>query len=348
MHICLEKLEKNINPGSDHIKEYLHEIMNGHAEKDDIISFLRGLNKIDPTIDEISACVEVMREKASPVIYPEGKNRDDFILVDTCGTGGDNSKTINISTLTALGIAALRLDNVLVCKHGNRAVSSVSGSADLMERMGIDLTISIKKTLEILWSIGITFFFAPNWHPAMKHVAPARKEIAERTIFNILGPLSNPMGPQFQLIGVFSEELLDIYAKVLLNLGIEKAYILHGKLEEGGILDELSPNGKTLYRYVNNGTIESGELQSSDFSIQPFSIQELKVNTADDAFRKAMEIVDGNDTIGLDLIAMQGALILKMIGVENVLSKGVGIVKECFLSKKVKEFVNLWQREITF
>src|SRR6266404_703860 len=216
--------------------------MGGDATHEQIAGFLIGLRDKGETADEIAGCAEAMREH---VLVVTPKRQD---LVDTAGTGGDGMRTINISTAAALVAAAAGAG---VAKHGNRAASSQTGSADVLEALGFELELPPEKIARSIDELGFGFMFAPTHHPSMKHAAPVRRELAARTVFNVLGPLTNPAGARAQIVGVYSEQLVRPIAEALAQLGAHRAFVVHGA---GGI-DELSPAGPNLLCEVADGDI---------------------------------------------------------------------------------------------
>ena len=229
-------------------------IMSGEATPAQIAGFLIALRAKGETADEIAGCAEAMREHALPV-RPQ---RDD--LVDTAGTGGDGARTINISTAAALVAAAAGAG---VAKHGNRAVSSACGSADVLEALGFNLELSTERVARSIDELGFGFLFAPTHHPAMRHAAPVRSELAARTVFNVLGPLTNPAGARAQVVGVYAPELVRTIAEVLAHLGATRAFVVHGA---GGI-DELSPAGPNFVCEVANGGVRARNIDPLEFGL---------------------------------------------------------------------------------
>ena len=229
-------------------------IMSGEATPAQIAGFLIALRAKGETADEIAGCAEAMREHALPV-RPQ---RDD--LVDTAGTGGDGARTINISTAAALVAAAAGAG---VAKHGNRAVSSACGSADVLEALGFNLELSTERVARSIDELGFGFLFAPTHHPAMRHAAPVRSELAARTVFNVLGPLTNPAGARAQVVGVYAPELVRTIAEVLAQLGATRAFVVHGA---GGI-DELSPAGPNFVCEVANGGVRARNIDPLEFGL---------------------------------------------------------------------------------
>ena len=235
-------------------KGVMGSIMSGEATPAQIAGFLIALRAKGETADEIAGCAEAMREHALPV-RPQ---RDD--LVDTAGTGGDGARTINISTAAALVAAAAGAG---VAKHGNRAVSSACGSADVLEALGFNLDLSAERVARSIDELGFGFLFAPTHHPAMRHAAPVRSELAARTVFNVLGPLTNPAGARAQVVGVYAPELVRTIAEVLAQLGATRAFVVHGA---GGI-DELSPAGPNFVCEVVNGDVRARNIDPLEFGL---------------------------------------------------------------------------------
>jgi anthranilate phosphoribosyltransferase len=253
--------------GHDLSREEAHgvmgSIMSGEATSAQIAGFLVALRAKGETADEIAGCAEAMREHAL-VVRPQ---RDD--LVDTAGTGGDGAKTINISTAAALVAAAAGAG---VAKHGNRAVSSASGSADVLEALGFNLELPPERIARSIDELGFGFLFAPTHHPAMRHAAPARRELAARTVFNVLGPLTNPAGARAQVVGVYSPELVPTIADVLVRLGATRAFVVHGA---GGI-DELSPAGPNVVCEVVDGDVRTRNIDPLELGLEPSDPAELR------------------------------------------------------------------------
>jgi anthranilate phosphoribosyltransferase len=232
----------------------MNQIMRGEATPAQIGGFLVALRLKGETAEEIAGCAEAMRAHVLAV-HPK---RDD--LVDTAGTGGDGAGTFNISTAAALVAAAA---GAAVAKHGNRAVSSASGSADVLEALGFELELPAERIERSIDELGFGFLFAPSHHPAMRHAAPVRRELAARTVFNVLGPLTNPAGARAQVVGVYAPELVPTIATVLARLGARRAFVVHGA---GGI-DELSPAGPNLVCEVSGGKVRRREIDPRDFGV---------------------------------------------------------------------------------
>ncbi|MGN6430194.1 MAG: anthranilate phosphoribosyltransferase [Gaiellaceae bacterium] len=247
----------------DEARAVMGSIMSGEATPAQIAGFLIALRAKGETADEIAGCAEAMREHALPV----RPRRAD--LVDTAGTGGDGAKTINISTAAALVAAAAGAG---VAKHGNRAVSSASGSADVLEALGFELELPPERVADSIDELGFGFLFAPTHHPAMRHAAPVRRELAARTVFNVLGPLTNPAGARAQVVGVYAPELVRTIAEVLAQLGASRAFVVHGA---GGI-DELSPAGPNFVCEVVDGSVRARNIDPLELGVARCEPSELR------------------------------------------------------------------------
>jgi anthranilate phosphoribosyltransferase len=257
------------------------EIMRGEATPAQIGGFLVALRAKGETPDEIAGCAEAMRGQVLPV----RPRRDD--LVDTAGTGGDGARTINISTAAALVAAAA---GAAVAKHGNRAVSSACGSADVLEALGFELVQEPDRIARSIDELGFGFLFAPAHHPGFRHAAPVRKELATRTVFNVLGPLTNPAGARAQVVGVYSPQLVRTIAEVLTRLGARRAFVVHGA---GGI-DELSPVGSNLVCEVVDGAVNERELDpEAELGIPRCSVDELRGGTPEENAGAIREVLAG-------------------------------------------------------
>jgi anthranilate phosphoribosyltransferase len=259
----------------------MDEIMLGEATPAQIGGFLVALRAKGETPDEIAGCAEAMR---AHVLAVSPKRED---LVDTAGTGGDGAHTINISTAAALVAAAA---GAAVAKHGNRAVSSACGSADVLEALGFSLDLEPERISRSIDELGFGFLFAPQHHPAMRHAAPVRAELATRTVFNILGPLTNPAGARAQVVGVYSPPLVRTIAEVLARLGAKRAFVVHGA---GGI-DELSPAGTNLVAEVVEGAVHERELDpEAELNVPRCNIAELRGGSPAENARAIRDVFDG-------------------------------------------------------
>src|SRR5918992_176858 len=260
---ALERLLERRDLTREEARTVMEEVMRGEATPAQIGGFLVALRLKGETADEIAGCAEAMRAHVLSV----SPARDD--LVDTAGTGGDGARTFNISTAAALVAAAAGAG---VAKHGNRAVSSASGSADVLEALGFDLQQPPPRIERSIDELGFGFLFAPSHHPAMRHAAPVRQELAARTVFNVLGPLTNPAGARAQVVGVYAPELVPTIADVLARLGARHAFVVHGA---GGI-DELSPAGPNLVCEVRNGRVRRREIDPLDLGVPRCAPEDLR------------------------------------------------------------------------
>jgi len=246
----------------------MEEIMSGEATHAQIAGFLVALRAKGETADEIAGCADAMRAHVLPV----RPKRED--LVDTAGTGGDGKHTLNISTAAALVAAAAGAG---VAKHGNRAASSQTGSADVLEALGFELDLPPERIAASIDELGFGFMFAQAHHPAMKHAAPVRRELGTRTVFNVLGPLTNPASARAQVIGVYSAELVRPIAEALVQLGARRAFVVHGA--DG--IDELSPTGPNLVCEVNGGGVRDRTIDPEELGLEPCGVDELRGGTPD-------------------------------------------------------------------
>jgi anthranilate phosphoribosyltransferase len=283
---ALQQLLDGHDLSREDAREVMSTIMRGEATPAQIGGFLVALRVKGETADEIAGCAEAMRDHVLAV----RPNRDD--LVDTAGTGGDGARTINISTAAALVAASA---GAAVAKHGNRAVSSASGSADVLEALGFTLEQEPQRIAQSIDELGFGFLFAPTHHPAMRHAAPVRRELATRTVFNVLGPLTNPAGARAQVVGVYSRELVRTIADVLARLGARRAFVVHGA---GGI-DELSPVGPNYICEVVDGDVRERTVDpESELDIPHCELDELRGGTPDDNARAIRDVFEGRDTGG--------------------------------------------------
>ncbi len=260
---AIAKVVERIDLEEHEMSDVVEMMMDGEATPGQISSFLVALRMKGESVSEITGAAKVMLDKAIRI-----HSRHE-VIVDLCGTGGDRQGTFNVSTAAAFVVAGA---GVPVAKHGNRSVSSYVGSADVLEALGIDITHSAEVAEKCLDEAGIVFLFAPNYHPAMKNVAGPRKEIGVRTIFNILGPIVNPAGVKHQVVGVYSEVLLDPVVKVLRNLGHKSAMVVHG----ADSMDEITVTGKTVVAELKDGMVKKYQLDPLDLGIKRRNISELK------------------------------------------------------------------------
>ncbi len=260
---AINKLVERIDLEEDEMAEIIEQIMDGGATPSQIASFLTALRMKGEAVSEITGAAKVMLDKANRIQI------SDEVVVDLCGTGGDHHGTFNVSTAASFIVAGA---GVAVAKHGNRSVSSPVGSADVLEALGANIDYSLEHAQRCLRETGIVFLFAPLYHPAMKNVAVPRKEIGIRTIFNILGPISNPAGVKHQVIGVYSESLLDPIIKVLRNLGHTNAMVVHGS----DAMDEFTVTGKTIVAELRDGMVKKYQFDPSELGLKKRKLEELK------------------------------------------------------------------------
>jgi anthranilate phosphoribosyltransferase len=296
-------------------REAMDSIMSGEASPALIGGFLVALRLKGETADEIAGCAEAMRAHVLAV----NPQRDD--LVDTAGTGGDGGRTFNISTAAALVAAAAGAG---VAKHGNRAVSSSSGSADVLEALGFTLELPPDRIAQSIDELGFGFLFAPTHHPAMKHAAPVRKELAARTVFNVLGPLTNPAGARAQVVGVYSADLVQTIAEVLAALGARRAFVVHGA---AGI-DELSPAGPNLVCEVVDGDVKEREIDPLDLGVPRCAPEELRGGSPEENAQAIRDVFAGADGGRRDAILLNAAGAIAAGGHAADLQEGLELARE--------------------
>jgi anthranilate phosphoribosyltransferase len=297
-------------------RETMSLIMRGEATQAQISGFLIALRAKGETADEIAGCAEAMREHVLPV----RPRRSD--LVDTAGTGGDGGRTFNISTAAALVAAA---SGAAVAKHGNRAVSSASGSADVLEALGFRLELPAERIAQSIDELGFGFMFAPGHHPAMRHAAPVRRELAVRTVFNVLGPLTNPAGARAQVVGVYSPQLVRTIAEVLATLGARHAFVVHGA---GGI-DELSPVGENLIAEVVDGTVSERTLDPQvELGLPRCEVAELRGGAPAENAAAVREVFAGADGGRRNAILLNAAGAIAAAGHADDLREGLEVARK--------------------
>jgi anthranilate phosphoribosyltransferase len=296
-------------------RDVMGTIMRGEATPAQIGGFLVALRFKGETAAEIAGCAEAMREH---VLAVKPKRQD---LVDTAGTGGDNAHTLNISTAAALVAAAAGAG---VAKHGNRAVSSSSGSADVLEALGFELELPPERIEQSIDELGFGFLFAPTHHPAMKHAAPVRRELATRTVFNVLGPLTNPAGARAQVVGVFAADLVPTIAAVLAELGAHRAFVVHGA---NGI-DELSPAGPNLVAEVVRGQVVERTLDPLELGVPRCSPDELRGGSPEENAAAIRRVFEGADGGARDAILLNAAGAIAAGGHAADLREGIELARD--------------------
>ena len=311
-------------------KESMREIMRGEASPAQIAAFLTALRMKGESIDEITASAAVMRECCTRLPH-------DMEVLEIVGTGGDEAYTFNISTVSAFVAAAA---GVPVAKHGNRSVSSKCGAADLFEALGARIDLTAEQSAKILSKVGLCFMFAPGYHASMKHAAPVRRELGTRTIFNILGPLSNPASATIQLLGVYDENLIEPMAKTLMNLGVRRAMVVHG--DDG--LDEISLTTTTQVCEVNGGELRRFELDPRDYGLTLCAPKELVGGDAAVNAQIARDILAGGKGPKRDVVLLNAGACLYLAGKAESLADGVALAAQTIDSGKVKEKLEAFVR----
>ena len=296
----------------DEAREVMAEILRGEATEAQIGAFLVALHMKGETVEEIVGFAQAIRAEATPLASEQGQALDlsgtgRDALVDTCGTGGDTSGTFNISTATALAIAGA---SVRVAKHGNRSISSKCGSADVMEALGIRIDLPPARIAACLEATGIAFLYAPTMHAAMKYVQPARRQLRLRTVFNLLGPLTNPANASAQVVGVYSGELVEKLAEALSELGVRRALVVHGR--DG--LDEITISGPSKIAEVRTGQVRVYEVAPEDFGLQRAPLEEIAGGDAQENAAIIRAILGGERSCRRDVVLLNAAAALVAAG----------------------------------
>ncbi|MET0105147.1 MAG: anthranilate phosphoribosyltransferase [Sedimenticola sp.] len=307
----------------EQMTEVMRTIMTGGATPAQIGGFLIGLRMKGETVSEIAAAASVMRELATKVEVSSDH------LVDTCGTGGDASGTFNISTASAFVTAAA---GASVAKHGNRSISSKSGSADVLEAAGVNLNLTPEQVAKCVAEVGVGFMFAPAHHGAMKHAIGPRKEMGARTIFNVLGPLTNPAGAPNQVLGVFSDELLDPMANVLQKLGSNHVMVVHAR--DG--LDEISVGEKTEVAELKDGRVRRFSVQPEDFGMNRTPIDSLKAADAAESLGIIRSVLEDNAGPARDIVCLNAGAAIYTSGLAGTLADGVEKASEAIASGEAR------------
>jgi len=321
----------------DEMLKIMRMIMNGELSPVMTAALITGLRVKKETIGEITAAAQVMREFSTKVMVANPHN-----LVDIVGTGGDGSHTFNISTCSMFVAAAA---GAKTAKHGGRSVSSKSGSADVLESLGVNINLSPERIAQSIEETGIGFMFAPNHHPAMKNVAPVRKELGVRTIFNILGPLTNPAGAPHILMGVFHPDLVGIQIRALQRLGADHALVVYGR--DG--MDEVSLGAATLVGELKNGHINEYEIHPEDFGMPMASNRALKVETPEQSMAMLKSVLDNEPGAARDIVILNAGAALYAANVTPSIKSGVELARSVIASgaakSKLAQFVAFTQME---
>jgi anthranilate phosphoribosyltransferase len=320
----------------DEMLSLFRKIMGGEMSPIMIAALTMGLRVKKESIGEITAAAQVMREFSTKVPMANTKH-----LIDIVGTGGDGAHTFNISTASMFVIAAA---GARVAKHGGRSVSSSSGSADVLEALGANINLKPEQIAQSIAQTGIGFMFAPNHHAAMKHAAPVRKELGVRTIFNILGPLTNPAGAPNILMGVFHPDLVGIQVRVLQRLGAEHAIVVWGRDN----MDEVSLGAPTMVGELVNGEIREYDIHPEDFGLQMVSNRNLKVDGAQESREKVLEALNNVPGPAADIVALNAGTALYGSGIATSIANGVKRAQEAMASgaarAKLEQFIQVTQQ----
>ena len=324
---CIEHCELS----HEEMAAMMRLIMSGEMSPELVAGLLVALRTKKETVGEIAAAAQVMREFATTVHVDDRSH-----LVDVVGTGGDGAQTFNIST-AAMFVAAAA--GAKIAKHGNRSVSSKSGSADVLEALGVNLGLSAEQVAKCIATVGAGFMFAPNHHPAMKNVVPIRKQLGVRTIFNILGPLTNPADAKRILMGVFHPDLVGIQTRVLQALGMEHALVVYGL--DG--LDEISLEGPTLVGELKDGVVREYEIHPKDFGLNTALTNSFKVANAEESKKIVLDVIDNKPGAASDIVCLNAGATLYVAGVAQDIASGVQMAKDAITSgaarKKLDAFI---------
>ncbi len=317
----------------------MEELLSGRLGAAEIVRLLTALNRRPVQRHELAGFAHVMRKHATPV-FADGEKKPGR-MVDTCGTGGDDSGTFNISTAAAIVAAAA---GARVAKHGNRAASSRSGSADVLEALGVRLDLPFERYGGAVREIGIGFFFAQAAHTAARHAAPARKQIGVRTVFNLLGPLTNPAGAQAQVVGVYSPDVMELVAETLAELGVERAFVVHG----AGGLDEISIAGETRVAEVFNGTIRRFQVAPDEFGVTRSPLEAIRGGSAEENAGMIRGILGGEVGAKRDVVVINAAAAIVAAGVAGDFRAGAELAGKAIDSgaaaKKLNELIAFTQK----
>lgn len=300
----------------DEMVDLFRQVMEGQVTPVQLSAILMGLHVKSESVSEIAAAAQVMREFSTKVDVSELPN-----LVDTCGTGGDKAHTFNISTAAAFVAAAA---GAHVAKHGGRAVSSQSGSADVLEALGVNLSLSATQVGDCIRQVGLGFMFAPNHHPAMKYAAPVRKELGMRTILNILGPLTNPAGARNQVMGVFHSDLVGIQARVLKQLGSTHALVVHGT--DG--LDEITLSGPTQVAELKHGFVTEFTIEPKQFGLDMTSLDAIRAPDRESSKAMLLSVLDNQPGAAKDIVSLNAGAAIYVAGLAPDLWGGVTRARE--------------------
>ena len=327
----INSLIHNKDLSFDEMQTSMNQIMTGQISPIEIAGFMVALQSKGPTTNEIAAAAGVMRDASNKVSISKKNN-----LIDTCGTGGDSLQTFNVSTISAIVASSA---GATVAKHGGRSVSSKSGSADVLESLGVNVNLNFEQLGKLVDDIGIGFMFAPNYHPAMKHVAPVRKDLKLRTIFNLLGPLTNPASAKNQIVGVYSKELTYIFAEVLKKLGSEHVLSVHGA--DG--MDEISITGKTYISELKNGNINEYEFDPREYGFNIGKIEDIEVSDIEGSKEMIIGVLNGEKNTARDITILNSGAALYISGIcldfESAFAVAGKMIDEGHALKKLNQLI---------
>jgi anthranilate phosphoribosyltransferase len=331
----LTNLIEHRDMSPDAMRALMHDIMCGDLDSAQIAAVLVALRMKGETIAEIAAAAEVMRERSNKVVV-----QDNGHLLDTCGTGGDGIQTFNISTASAIVAAAA---GAKVAKHGGRSVSSTCGSADVLEKMGVNVNLSPEQVAYCVEQIGVGFMFAPNHHSGMKYAAPTRRSIAVRSLFNLLGPLTNPASAKNQVMGVFHRDLTGKLARVLQQLGSRHVLVVHGA--DG--MDEISISTTTFIAELKDGEVREYTVSPQQFGLQAAPLNEIQVANADEAQAMLLSVMDNQAGAARDIVLLNAGAAIYVANLAASLAQGVERAREMIASgaakNKLSELIALSQ-----
>lgn len=313
---ALQKLIQRENLTHEEMLSIMRQVMKGDFTPAQIAGLLIGLRVKVETVDEIAAAAQVMRELVSKVNVQNSAN-----LVDTCGTGGAANKAFNVSTCSAFVAAGAQ---AIIAKHGNRAASSKSGSADVLEALGVNIQLQAEQVARCVNEVGIGFMFAPNHHSAMKHAGPVRKELGVRTLFNLLGPLTNPAGAKRQVMGVFHRDLVPLLAHALHKLGSDHVMIVHSADE----MDEISFSGDTYVAELKDGAVHEYTINPTQFGLPLHEHATISVDNADESKVMVLDVLSGKAGAARDIVLLNAGAAIYVAGIANSHQEGIALAAQ--------------------
>jgi anthranilate phosphoribosyltransferase len=324
----MERAEAGHKLSRAEAEAFMEELLSGLIATPEIVRMLLALNKRSVSVAELTGFAHMMRKHAAPVFAPDEPRPTG--MVDTCGTGGDETGTFNISTAAAIVASAV---GARVAKHGNRSVSSRSGSADVLEALGVRIDLPMMVAGRSVREIGIGFLFAPAAHAAARHAAPARQQIAKRTVFNLLGPLTNPAGAKAQVLGVFSADVIDTVALTLAELGTHRAFVVHG----AGGLDEISLSGETQMAEVRNGNVRRFTVAPEDFGVSRTPLEAIRGGAPQENAKLIHSLLAGEPGPRLDIVIANAAAALVVAGAAEDFRSAAELARRAVSSGQARE-----------